>query len=43
MWGIVAHYLELDSFSVKFNGTDLEVDTDCGDERRGPGVIAEPE
>lgn len=38
-----AHNLQLYPFSVKLNCTDFEVDADCGDERRGPCVIAEPE
>jgi hypothetical protein len=35
--------LQLYPFSVKLNCTDFEVDANCGDERRGPCVIAEPE
>jgi hypothetical protein len=35
--------LQFYPFSVKLNCTDFEVDANCGDERGGPCVIAEPE
>ena len=38
---LVTHDLELDSFPVEFDGTNLEIDTDRGDERGCPGIIAE--
>jgi hypothetical protein len=38
-----AYNLQLYPFSVKLNCADFEVDANCGDERRGPCVIAEPE
>jgi hypothetical protein len=34
--------LELDALAVELNGANLEVDSDGGDERRRPGVVAEP-
>ena len=33
--------LQLDAFSVEFNGSDLEVDADGSDEGRSEGVFAE--
>jgi len=38
-----AHDLQLYSFTVELNRTDLEVNADCGDEGRRPCIVAEPE
>lgn len=35
--------LQFDAFSIQFNGTDLEVDADGGDERGCPCIVAETE
>lgn len=37
------HNLQLDALAVEFDGADLEVDTDRGDEARSPGIVAESE
>lgn len=34
-------YLELHALAVELDGSDLEVDADCGDEGGGEGVFAE--
>ena len=33
--------LQLDSFTIEFNSTDLEVNTNRGDEGGGPSVVTE--
>lgn len=38
-----AHNLELDAFAVKFDGTNLEVDANSGDEGRCPCVVTKAE
>lgn len=43
MRGRATYNLQLDTFAIKFYGTNLEVDTDSGDEGRRPGIVTEPE
>jgi len=35
------HDLELNALSVQFDGTNLEVNADCGNERGRPRIVAE--